>query len=162
MELLEIQRLRFLGDAISGAPLTEDEQARPDEVHEQANVPNLLLNRTMRQGAIRGWEGQEIVIDNGSTTDSGIGTMSPGTSTATETTNVIPASSLRLLIATDSIIWCGQTTLELMLMCMDRSISLIMKKTRRILHLQETMTMTTTNLNVSDAAMEYLFKELKT
>ena len=86
--LLESQRPRFLEDAISGAPLTEDEQARPYEVHEQANVPNLLPNRAMRQDAIRGWEGQEIVIDNGSTTDSGIDTMSPGTSTATETTNV--------------------------------------------------------------------------
>ena len=67
--LLESQRLRFLEEAISGAPLTEDEQARPYEVHEQANVPNLLANHAMRQGAIRGWEGQEIVIDNGSTTD---------------------------------------------------------------------------------------------
>ena len=45
----------------------------------------------MRQDALRGWEGQEIVIDNGSTTDSGIGTMSPGTSTVTETTNVSPS-----------------------------------------------------------------------
>ena len=89
--LLESQRLRFLEDAISGAPLTEDEQARPYEVHEQANVPNLLPNHAMRQDALRGWEGQEIVIDNGSTTDSGVGTMSPGTSTVTETTNVSPS-----------------------------------------------------------------------
>ena len=88
--LLESQRLRFLEDAISGAPLTEDEQARPYEVHEQANVPNLLPNHAKRQDALRGWEGQEIVIDNGSTTDSGVGTMSPGTSTVTETTNVSP------------------------------------------------------------------------
>ena len=78
-------------DAISGAPLTEDEQARPYEVHEQANVPNLLPNHAMRQDALRGWEGQEIVIDNGSTTDSGVGTMSPGTSTVTETSNVSPS-----------------------------------------------------------------------
>ena len=89
--LLESQRLRFSEDAISGAPLTEDEQARPHEVHKQANVPNLLAGRAMRRDAIRGWEGQETVIDNGSTTDSGIGTISPGTSTATETTNVSPS-----------------------------------------------------------------------
>ena len=89
--LLESQRLRFLEDAISGAPLTEDEQARPYEVYEQANVPNLLPNHAMRQDALRGWEGHEIVIDNGSTTDSGAGTMSPGTITVTETTNVSPS-----------------------------------------------------------------------
>ena len=73
--LLESQRLRFLKDAISGAPLTEDELARPYEVHEEANVPNLLPNHAIRQDALRDWEGQEIVIDNGSTTDSGIGTI---------------------------------------------------------------------------------------
>ena len=56
--LLESQRLRFLEDAISGVPLTEDEQARTYEVHEQANVPNLLPNHAMRQEALRGWEGQ--------------------------------------------------------------------------------------------------------
>ena len=89
--LLESQRLRILEDALSGAPLTEDEQARPYEAHEQANVPNLLPNRAMRQDAIRGWEGQETVIDNGSTTDSGIGTISPGTSTTTDTRNVSPS-----------------------------------------------------------------------
>ena len=89
--LLESQRLRFLENAISGAPLTEDEQARPYEVHEQAKVPNLLPNHAMRQDALRGREGQEIVIDNGSTTDSGVGTMSPGTSTVTETTDVSPS-----------------------------------------------------------------------
>ena len=55
--LLESQRLRFLEDSISGAPLTEDEQARPYEVHEQANVPNLLPNHAMRQDALRGWDG---------------------------------------------------------------------------------------------------------
>ena len=89
--LLESQRLAFLEDAISGAPLTEDEQARPYEVHEQANVTSLFPNREMGQLAIRGGEGQAIVIDNGSTTDSGTGTMSPGTSSATEATNVSPS-----------------------------------------------------------------------
>ena len=59
-------------------------------MREQTNVPDLLPNRAMRQDAMRGWQGQEIVIDNGSTTDSGWGTMSPGTVTATETTNVSP------------------------------------------------------------------------
>ena len=52
--LLESQRLRFLVDAISDALLTEDEQARLFEVHEQVKVPNLLPNRAMRQDAIRG------------------------------------------------------------------------------------------------------------
>ena len=91
MESIESQRLRFLEDAISGAPLTEDEQARAYEVHEQANVPNLLPNHAMRQDPLRGWEGQEIIIDNGSTTDSGVGPMSPGTSTVTEITIVSPS-----------------------------------------------------------------------
>ena len=89
--LLESQRLRFLEETISGAPLTEDEQAGPYETHEQANVPNLLPNHAMRQDALRGWVGQEIVIDNGSTTVPDMGTMSPGNSTATETTNVSPS-----------------------------------------------------------------------
>ena len=89
--LLESQRLRFLEDAISVAPVTEDEHARPYEVHEQANVPNLLPNHAMRQDALRGCEWQEIVIDNGSTTGSGVGTMSPGTSTVTETTKFSPS-----------------------------------------------------------------------
>ena len=151
-------------DAISGAPLIEDLAARPYEVQEHANVSNLLPNHAMRQGALRGWEGQEIVIDNGSTTDSGVGTMSPRTNTVTVTTNVSPTSSIWLFIATGSIIRCEKTTLEMMLISMDRSISTVMKKTRKIrrtLHLQETMTMTTTNLKVPDAAMEYLFKHLK-
>ena len=86
--LLESQRLRFLEDTISGSLLTEDEQARPYEIHEQANVPNLFSNR---HDANRGWEGQEFLIDNGSTTNSGISTKSPGTSTVTETTNVSPS-----------------------------------------------------------------------
>ena len=89
--LHESQKLRLFKDVISGARLIEDEQSWPYEVHEQANVPNLLPNHAMSQDALRGWEGQEIVIDNGSTTDSGIGTMSPGTSTVTETTNVSPS-----------------------------------------------------------------------
>ena len=89
--LLESQRQRFLVAAIAGAPLTEDEQARLYELHEQTIVPNLLPNRAMRQVAIRGWERQENVIDNDSTTDPGIGTMSLGTSTATETTHVSPS-----------------------------------------------------------------------
>ena len=45
----------------------------------------------MRQDSLRGCEGQGILIDNGSATDSGIGTMSPGTSMVTETTNVSPS-----------------------------------------------------------------------
>ena len=45
--LLESQRLLFSEDAISGAPLAEDDQARPYEVHEQANVPNLLPSHAM-------------------------------------------------------------------------------------------------------------------
>ena len=89
--LLGSQRLRFSEDEISGAPPTECEQARPYEVHEQANAPNLLPNRAMRQDAIRSSEGQEIVIDNGSTTDPSIGTMSPGTSKATKTKNASPS-----------------------------------------------------------------------
>ena len=89
--LLESQKLRFLENAISGAPLTEKQQARLYEVQEQANVPKLLPNGAMRQEVIRGWEGRKVVIDNGLTTDSGIGTMSPGTSTAIETTNVSPS-----------------------------------------------------------------------
>ena len=90
--LLESQSLWFLEDAISGARLTEDEQARPYEENEQANVPNLLPNHAMLQDALRCREGQEIVFDNSLTTDSDIGTMSPGTSTVTKTTNVSPST----------------------------------------------------------------------
>ena len=63
--LLESQGQRLLEDAIAGAPLTEGEQTRPYELHEQANVPNLLPNLAMCQYAIRGWKGQEIKNDNG-------------------------------------------------------------------------------------------------
>ena len=91
MESSRSQRLRLLDDAISGAPLTEDEQVRPYEVHEQAKNLDLPPRRAMRQDAIRGWEGQEIVIDNGSTQDSGIGTTSPGISTATNTVIISPS-----------------------------------------------------------------------
>ena len=165
--LLESQRLRFLEDTISGAPVTEDEQVKPYEVHEQANVPNLLPNHAMRQDAFRGWEGQDIVIDNRSTTDSGIGTMSPGTSTVTETTNVSPGI-LDLAIdryGFDYPAWTNNSGDDVDVHgqehCHDDEEDEEDKENTPT-YLQEIMTLTTTNLNVSDAAMDYLFKKLKT
>lgn len=78
--LLESQRLRFMEEALTGGPLTDAERQRPYEVHEI--LPDV-------QGSIRGWEGQEIVVDNASTSDSGVATLSPtGTSrTAGSTTS---------------------------------------------------------------------------
>ena len=64
--LLESRRLRFMEEALIGGPLTDAERQRPYEVHE--NLPDV-------QGPIRGWEGQEIVIDNASTSDSGVATQ---------------------------------------------------------------------------------------
>ena len=165
--LLESQRLRFLEDTISGATVTADEQAKPYEVHEQANVPNLLPNHAMRQDAFRGWEGQDIVIDNRSTTYSGIGTMSPGTSTVTETTNVSPGI-LDLAIyryGFDYRAWTNNSGDDVDVHgqenCHDDEEDEEDKENTPI-HLQEIMTLTTTNLNVSDAAMDYLFKKLNT
>ena len=61
-------------EALTGAPLTLEQQQRPYEVHENLEVPGI-------QYPFRGWEAQEVVVDNFSTSDSGVATMSPlGTS----------------------------------------------------------------------------------
>ena len=68
-------------EALIGGPLTDAERQRPYEVHE--NLPDV-------QGPIRGWEGQEIVIDNASTSDSGVATLSPTGTSRTARSSVSP------------------------------------------------------------------------
>ena len=72
--LPESQRLWFMEEALTGATLTLEQQQRPYEVHENLEVPGI-------QDPFRGWEAQEVVVDNFSTSDSGVATMPPlGTS----------------------------------------------------------------------------------
>ena len=77
----ESQRLRFMDVALTGAPLTQAEQQRPTEVPE--NLPAM-------QSPIRGWEGQENVIDNGSTAYCGVATLSPMDTSGTVRSSVSP------------------------------------------------------------------------
>ena len=79
--LLESRRLRFMEEALIGGPHTEAERQRPYEVHE--NLPDV-------QGPIRGWERQEIVLDNASTSDSGVATLSPTGTSRTARPSVSP------------------------------------------------------------------------
>ena len=79
--LLESRRLRFMEKALIWGPLTDAERQRPYEVHE--NLPDV-------QGPIRGWEMQEIVIDNASTSDSGVVTLSPTGTSRTARSSVSP------------------------------------------------------------------------
>ena len=67
--------------ALTGAPLTQAEQQRPTEVPE--NLPAM-------QSPIRGWEGQENVIDNGSTAYCGVATLSPTDTSGTVRSSVSP------------------------------------------------------------------------
>ena len=56
------------------APLTQEEQQRQYEVHESLEKPGI-------QDPIPGWQCQEVVVDDFSTSDSDVTTMSPmGTS----------------------------------------------------------------------------------
>ena len=63
------------------APHFEAEQQQPYEVIE--NMPAM-------QGPIRGWERQEIVIDDGSTSESGVQTLSPRDNSGTVKAPVPP------------------------------------------------------------------------
>ena len=49
--LLESQGIRFMEEALTGAPLTQDQLQRPYEVHKNLEVPGI-------HDRIRGWEGQ--------------------------------------------------------------------------------------------------------
>ena len=81
--LLESQRLRFLEEILDGAPHTQEQQQRPYDVHEYLEVP-----RT--QDPIRGRKGHQVVVDNFSTSESAVATMSP---TGTSGTDATPTST---------------------------------------------------------------------
>ena len=77
--LLGSQRLRFMEEALTGAAITQEQQQRLYEVHENLEVPWV-------QDPIREWEGQEVVVDNFSTPDSGAATLSPMRTSWNDTT----------------------------------------------------------------------------
>ena len=79
---LERQRLRFMDEALTGAPLTREQQQRPNEVHENPEVPGI-------QDTFRGCEDQEGVVDNVCTSDFAV-TMSPIGTSGNETTPTSP------------------------------------------------------------------------
>ena len=69
-------------EALTGAPHTREQQQRPYEVHEYLEVPGI-------QDPIRGRKGQEVVVDNFSTSDCGVAKLSP---LGTIGTNMTPSS----------------------------------------------------------------------
>ena len=81
--LLEGQRLRFLEEVLTGAPHTQEQQQRPYDVHEYLEVPGI-------QDPIRGRKGHQVVVDNFSTSESAVATMSP---TGTSGTDATPTST---------------------------------------------------------------------
>ena len=80
---LESQRFRILEDALAGAPLPQEQQQRPFEVHETLEAPGM-------QDPPPGWEGQEVLVDNFSTSDSVVATVSPMGTIETDTTPTSP------------------------------------------------------------------------
>ena len=70
-------------EALTGAPLTQEQQHRPYEVHENLGVPKI-------QDPIPEREGQEVVVDNFSTSDSGEATMTPKGTIGIDTTPTSP------------------------------------------------------------------------
>ena len=70
-------------EALTGAPLTQEQQQQPYEVHENLEIPGI-------QDPHRGCEGQDLVMDNFSTAGSGVATMSPMGTSEIDTT---PASA---------------------------------------------------------------------
>ena len=69
--LLEIQRLRFIEEALTGAPFMQEQQQGSYEVLEKLEVPGI-------PDPIRGWEGQDLVVANFSRADSGDYNVSKG------------------------------------------------------------------------------------
>ena len=65
--------------ASTGAPLTQQQQQRPYEVHGNQKVPGI-------QDPIRGLEGQEVVLNNFSTSDSSVAAVSPMGTNGNDTT----------------------------------------------------------------------------
>ena len=80
---LEIQRLRFVEELLTGAPLTQEQQQQPYEVHGNLEVPGI-------QDPIRGWEGPEVVVKNFLTSDPGVHTVSPMGTSETDTNPTSP------------------------------------------------------------------------
>ena len=79
--LLESQRLRFMEEALTEAQFTHEQQQRPKAVHEKLDVPGV-------QNPLRDCEGQEVLVDNFSTSDSGAAKMpTKGTSGIYTTAN---------------------------------------------------------------------------
>ena len=68
-------------EALTGSPLTQEQQQRPYEVDESLEVPRI-------QDLIRGWEDEEVVIDTFLTSDSGVAAMSPMGSSGIDTTPI--------------------------------------------------------------------------
>ena len=81
--LLQSQRLRFKEETLTGAPLKQEQQQRPNGVHE-----NLKVSRI--QDPVQGWHGQEVVVDNFSTSDSGVAKVSPMSTSGIDTTPTSP------------------------------------------------------------------------
>ena len=80
-KVLGIQRLQFMEEALTGTPITQSERQRLYEVRE--NLPAM-------QDPVRGWERQETIIDNGSTADSGVATVSPADTSGTVRSPFLP------------------------------------------------------------------------
>ena len=76
--ILQSQRLPITEKVLTGVPLTREQQQRPYEVHENLEVPET-------QDPYRRSESQEVGVDNFSTTDSGVATMSSIGISGTET-----------------------------------------------------------------------------
>ena len=77
--ILESEIFRFTEEALTGAPFMPKKQQRPYEVHKNLEGPR-------SQDLVRGWEGQEVVKDIFSSSDSGLATMSPMGTSGTDTT----------------------------------------------------------------------------
>ena len=80
---LKSYRPRSMEETLTGAPLTQEQQQRPDEVLEKLEVPRI-------QDPIRRREGQEVLVYKVSTSDSGVATMSPMATSGTDTTPTSP------------------------------------------------------------------------
>ena len=78
-------------EALTGAPLTQEQQQRAEEVHENLEVPGI-------QNPNWGCEGQQVLVVNFSTSHSGVSTMSPKCASWTDT---IPSSSNIFDLAVD-------------------------------------------------------------
>ena len=67
------------GGSINWARHTQEQHQRPYEIYENPEVPGI-------QDLTRGWEGQEVVVDNSSTSESGVAAMYPMGTSGTDMT----------------------------------------------------------------------------